>query len=100
MAKPIDELKARLKPELVQQSQRLAAQYLREDALAELRRLRGVRQEELAAVLGIRQPSLSTQEKRRDQRINTLARYIEALGGELEIYAAFPDGERILLGDR
>ena len=94
MARPI----AKLNPQVVGRTRRLAVQYLREDALVELRKSRGARQSDLAALLGISQPTLSNQEKRPDQKIATLAKYVEALGGELEIYATFPDGERVSLG--
>lgn len=38
------------------------------------------------------QPEVSKLEKRSDALISTVRRYIEAMGGELEIIARFPDG--------
>jgi hypothetical protein len=54
-----------------------------------------------AGVLETTQPEVSKIERRADMYLSTLRGYIEALGGELEIRAKFPDGEvRIVqLGD-
>lgn len=61
--------------------------------LAELREARRLTQEELAGLLGNRQAAVSKVERRADMYVSTLRRYIEALGGELEIVARFPEGE-------
>ena len=61
--------------------------------LAEIRKHVGLTQEELAANLGIRQPSLSKLEGQDDMQISTLRRLIEALGGQLEIIAHLPRGD-------
>lgn len=63
-------------------------------ALAELRSHRGVTQVELADRLGTAQSGVSRIERRDDLFLSTLADYIEALGGHLEISAVF-DNERI-----
>lgn len=57
--------------------------------LAELRRLRGLTQVEAAAGAGMDQSELSKAERREDHRLSTLRRYVEALGGELEVFARF-----------
>ncbi len=46
---------------------------------------------ELAAIMGVRQASISKLENQHDMRLGTLRRYVEALGGELEIRVTFPD---------
>lgn len=61
--------------------------------LQELPRARGLSQETLAAALKVRQASISKLERRTDMYISTLRSHIEAMGGELEIIARFPDGE-------
>jgi hypothetical protein len=38
------------------------------------------------------QPEVSKLEKRTDCLISTVRRYVEAMGGQLEIVARFPDG--------
>ncbi len=60
--------------------------------LQELREQQQISQVELAARLGIRQPTISKIERREDVNLSTLRRYIEALGGELHVTARFPNG--------
>jgi len=70
-----------------------ALEMLQQLALAELRQAQHLSQEELAKVLNIQQPAVAKIEKKVDMHISTLKRFIEALGGELEIKALFPDRE-------
>jgi transcriptional regulator with XRE-family HTH domain len=60
--------------------------------LAELRQAREQSQEELAQALKVGQPAVAKLEKRADMYVSNLRRYIEALGGSLEITARFPEG--------
>jgi predicted transcriptional regulator len=60
--------------------------------LNELRQARGLSQKMLAEVLHVQQPSIAKIEKRTDMYLSTLRSHIEAMGGELEIIARFPDG--------
>ena len=48
-------------------------------------------QEELAETLNVGQAAVAKLEKRADMYVSTLRRFIEAMGGELEIVARFPD---------
>lgn len=57
--------------------------------LSELRKLVGRTQMETAAAAGMDQSELSKAERRDGHRVATLRRYVEALGGELEIRARF-----------
>jgi predicted transcriptional regulator len=59
--------------------------------LAELRNAMQLSQEELANSLCIGQASVAKMEKRTDMYVSTLRRFIEAMGGELDIVARFPD---------
>jgi len=59
--------------------------------LSELRKARQLSQEELAQVLNIGQASVAKLEKRADMYVSTLRRFVEAVGGDLEIVAKFPD---------
>ncbi|HME82766.1 MAG TPA: XRE family transcriptional regulator [Candidatus Eremiobacteraceae bacterium] len=61
--------------------------------LSELRRTRQLTQDALADLLGMTQPEVSKLEHRTDLYVSTLRRYIEAVGGELQIIARFPEGE-------
>jgi DNA-binding XRE family transcriptional regulator len=60
--------------------------------LAELRKSRGMSQEELAERAGVRQANISRIEGRDDLKISTLVRIVEAMGASLSIRARFPDG--------
>jgi transcriptional regulator with XRE-family HTH domain len=61
--------------------------------LAELRQALHMTQETLAELLETSQPEISKIEHRTDVYVSTLRRYIEAMGGELEIIARFPEGK-------
>jgi transcriptional regulator with XRE-family HTH domain len=65
---------------------------LAEMLLSEIRKLAGLTQQQLAASLEIKQPTLSQLESQDDMQISTLRRIVEALGGELEIIATLPTG--------
>ncbi len=63
--------------------------------LADLRRSRGLTQAELASTLGVSQPNVSKIERGAEGSgevlLSTLAEYVEALGGRLEVRATFPE---------
>src|ERR1039458_9201961 len=61
--------------------------------LDQLRKAQQMTQLQLAEILGVNQGEVSRIEHRRDIRISTLAEYIEAMGGRLEIRAVFKDRE-------
>ena len=60
-------------------------------ALHELRQAREKSQGELARELHVGQPAVAKLERRADMYVSNLRRYVEALGGTLEITAKFPD---------
>lgn len=98
MARKYAELRERMSPEARAAANEKAVQMLLEIPLHELRQAREKTQQEMAAALGTTQANISQLEKRADMYLSTLRRYIEALGGELEITARFPTGELRLLG--
>jgi DNA-binding XRE family transcriptional regulator len=59
--------------------------------LAELRDRMDTTQSELAAVMGVTQANVSRIERQENVYLSTLAEYVEALGGKLEISAVFND---------
>lgn len=93
MAKRFSELRANMSPEALEKAAGLSQAMLDEMPLQELRRARALSQEQLARTLGIKQASVSKLERRTDMYIQTLRNYIEAVGGQLEITAKFPDGK-------
>jgi hypothetical protein len=42
---------------------------------------------------GVKQSAISKLERRADMYVSTLRHFIEAMGGQLEIRAVFPDGD-------
>ena len=90
MARNFKELQAKISPERRARVERAA---LREMALDELRSARQLTQTGLANILGVDQGSISKLERRTDMYISTLRSYVEAMGGDLQIRAVFPDGE-------
>lgn len=64
--------------------------------LAAARQETGLTQEAVAAALGKSQENVSRIERQRDVRVSTLAQFVQAQGGELEINAVF-GGRRISL---
>jgi DNA-binding XRE family transcriptional regulator len=61
------------------------------ELLSALRKSRDLTQEEVAAIMEIGQSAISKIETQEDILVKTLERYIQALGGKLEVRAKFPD---------
>ncbi len=93
MSRKFKELKAKMSPESHARAEARTREMMEEMFLAEVRRLVGLTQEEVAQKLGIKQPSLSKLESPDDMRISTLRRLIQALGGTLEIVVHLPAGD-------
>ena len=92
MARKFTELRKKMSPEAKAISDKLVKEVLAEMPLQELRNARGLSQKMLANALHIQQPAIAKLEKRTDMYISTLRSHIEAMGGELEVIARFPDG--------
>lgn len=92
MAKKFADLRAQMTPESRARAEAKAQAMLAEMPLNELRQARGLSQKMLADVLHVQQPSIAKIEKRTDMYISTLRSHIEAMGGQLEVVARFPDG--------
>lgn len=86
------ELRARMAPERRARNAAETGRQLAELPLGELRQARDLTQTALAELLETSQGEVSKMEKRADMYVSTLRRYIEVMGGELEIVARFPDG--------
>jgi len=92
MAKKFAELRAQMTPQAQESAMSSARAMLAEMPLNELRQARGLSQKMLAEVLRVQQPSIAKMEKRTDMYLSTLRSHIEAMGGELDVVARFPDG--------
>ncbi len=66
--------------------------------LHELRAALEMSQKHLAEVLHVDQPAISRMERRTDMMLSTLARFVEAMGGNLELVAHFPQGNVKITG--
>ncbi len=97
MAREFEELRSSMTPRAQARARDKAREMLAAMPLDELRRARGLSQKMLATLLHLQQPAIAKLEKRTDMYISTLRSHIEAMGGELEITARFPEGSvRIL----
>ena len=92
MAKKFAELQAKMYPDARARSTQKAKALLAEMPLDELRQARGLSQKMLAEILHIQQPAIAKLEKRTDIYISTLRSHIEAMSGQLDVIARFPDG--------
>ncbi len=94
MAKNLDEvlstLPAERRADIEQRTGELAT-------LKDLRRAVERTQEELAASLGVGQETISRIERRSDLLLSTVRRYIEAMGGQLELVARFPNRPPVII---
>ncbi|STY30335.1 putative transcriptional regulator, XRE family [Legionella wadsworthii] len=72
--------------------QKRANQLIAEEmTLRDLRLALEKTQEDLGAILHMKQDGISRLEKRSDMLISTLNKYISAMGGSLKLMAEFPD---------
>lgn len=92
MTKKFSALRAKMSPDAQKRSRERTEKMLAEMPLQELRKARGLSQKTLAEILHVKQPSVAKLEHRTDMYISSLRNHIEAMGGELEITARFPDG--------
>ena len=92
MAKNYRELRARMSPESRQRAEQRANELIAEMPLNALRYARELSQQELATTLRITQASISKLERRTDMYVSTLRRFVEAMGGKLDIQVCFPEG--------
>ena len=93
MATKFRTLREKMSPERQERIRKRTEELLAELPLQELRQARALSQQELAEVLGLNQATVSKLERRTDMYLSSLRRFVEAMGGELEISASFPDGK-------
>jgi predicted transcriptional regulator len=99
--RPFSELTKNFTPERRARVAAKAAALREAMTLEELRKARELSQEEVAATLAVGQPAVAKLEKRTDMHVSNLRRYIEALGGTLEITAHFAGASVVIsnIGD-
>jgi transcriptional regulator with XRE-family HTH domain len=92
MAVSLEDTLARLPGERRAKVDARAAELIAEEmTLRDLRRALDRTQVRLARALGVKQETISRLEKRSDMLLSTLRGYVEAMGGELDLVAKFPD---------
>ena len=92
MAKTFDQLRWRMSPERRRQNEADAKRELLEMTLQELRQnAASLSQEDIAEILDVTQSYVSKLERQDDMLLSRLYAFVEALGGEVEIRARFPD---------
>jgi len=92
MANKYSELRKNMTPEARARAEAKTREMLAQMPLHELRQARGLSQQSLAELLNVQQPSIAKMERRTDMYISTLRNHIEAMGGQLEVIARFPEG--------
>lgn len=93
MAKPFSELIERMPEESQREIAEGTKKLLLELELAEIRRALDLTQVELAKRLNIQQAAISKVEHQSDIFISTLRAILKAMGAELKLIAAFPEGD-------
>jgi len=98
MVVTLDDKLARLSPERRQRVEQLAQARIQEEViLKSLRDLLDMTSNEVAALLGKTVEEVFNAERRQDITLSTLNRYVEALGGSLNIVVDFPDRPSVSL---
>ena len=94
MAKSFDELRGKMSQERRRRNVAEAQRTLLEMSLQELRLgITNFSQEDIAEMLKVTQGYVSKLERQDDMLVSNLYAYVEALGGEVQIRAKFPNQE-------
>ncbi|HVY91448.1 MAG TPA: XRE family transcriptional regulator [Bryobacteraceae bacterium] len=96
--KSFRELEKKTGPARIAASDARVRKMIEEMPLQRLRSARALTQEHLAHIMKKDQSGISQLERRTDMYVSTLADFVRAMGGELEIRANFPDGTVRLTG--
>lgn len=92
MARTLSQKIARLPAKRHAQVKARAAELIAEElSLQDLRKAMNRTQVELARALNVGQDTVSRYEQRSDMLLSTLKDYVEAMGGELDLVARFPN---------
>ena len=94
MAKRLDDVLGALPPKRRTKIESRAAELA---TLRDLRLAASHTQQDLAQALGVGQDTISRLEQRSDMLLSTMRRYVEAMGGQLELVASFPNRPSVKL---
>ena len=98
MAKKFQILRDKMTDDQRAEASTLAMDLLSEMPIHELRQAMRLSQAQIAETLNVNQAAVSKMENRADMLLSTLRRYVEAVGGELEIRAYFREGNVKITG--
>ena len=93
MAHKWRDIRRTLSPQQEEETRQYVKTVVEAVSLNQLREARSLTQANLASILGVNQGSVSKMEKRADMYVSTLRSFIQAMGGQLQIKAVFPEGE-------
>lgn len=93
MARKWREIRGTFSPEVEAEIARRVKEAAGVMTLYQLRQARSLTQVNLAKVLNVNQGAVSRMEKRTDMYVSTLRNFIQAMGGQLQVKAIFPEGE-------
>ena len=88
LSKKLKKLSSQKRKKIDARAQELFAE---EKTLSDLRKALHLTQEEVGKKLHIKQDGISRLERRTDLLLSTLRNYIQSMGGELILFAEFPD---------
>jgi DNA-binding XRE family transcriptional regulator len=91
MTRPFSELTKNFSSERRARIDERKEQLRQEMTLAELRKAFLLTQDTLAQTLNVKQAEISKIENRADMLMSTLRNFVQAMGGDIEIRAVFPD---------
>ncbi len=94
MARKLDDVMAALPKD---RQERVQARAKELATLKDLRHALQQTQAQMAAILGVRQDTISRLEKRSDMLISTMRHYVESMGGKLELVARFPNRPPVVI---
>lgn len=86
------EIEKKMGPKRLAAAKKAVREDLEHMMLAEIRRLVGLTQQQVADELDVTQAAVSHLENQMDMHISTLQRIVRALGGDLEIVVNLPTG--------
>jgi len=98
MGRDLSEIMQSLSPDRKELIENRAKEIIEEiNSLRELRKLMSLTQTQVAETLNVKQPSIHKIEKKADIYISTLKRFINAVGGTMEIVVNLPNHNTVKL---
>jgi DNA-binding XRE family transcriptional regulator len=94
MAKKLDDVLSALP---AKRQTKITARAAQLATLRDLRIAASQTQADMAQALGVRQDTISRLEQRSDMLLSTMRRYVEAMGGQLDLVVKFPNRPSVVI---